>query len=338
MKKVTQDQVRSALSKKFIKSEKVADALFLAYSTQKNVFLYGRGGHAKSEMTEEFLSLVDPKGQLSFVQSCGEGMTEEKLFGGINLQKFNDTGEIEYLVERSFMNYEVVVFEELLDSRMNVLLSLKDILTSGKFRQGSQTFDIKTKMVIVNTNRTKQEVAEDNSIRALMERFPIEMKVEWDSYHSADYEQMYRKVLGKPYRELASTVAGIVASGHFISPRQAIHMANCYDVYKFDSLEFIGLPQSIQKDVREKIEEEKIISQLIDSVSVCRDDLDALFESYHEASTPEQFKKVYASSCGLMNEIAMLKTAPQVDAELAELKKGVTTIKNQSLTSLIDSI
>lgn len=81
--------------KKSLKSLKLESPL------KKNVFLYGRGGHAKSQIAEEVLKFIDPAGTNSYVLSCGEGLTEEKLFGGINLKKFNTSGELEYLVENS---------------------------------------------------------------------------------------------------------------------------------------------------------------------------------------------------------------------------------------------
>src|SRR5688572_19733587 len=122
--------LKNVLNSRFVFVDKVAEILEIGVKTKKNVFLYGRGGHAKSEIMDAFLKYYDPQGENSFVQACGEGLSEDKLFGGMNLQKFHKTGEIEYLVENSFMNYKYVVFEELLDSRMNVILSLKDILTS----------------------------------------------------------------------------------------------------------------------------------------------------------------------------------------------------------------
>ena len=217
--------LKSVLSEKFVNIDKVADIIEIGLITKKNVFLYGRGGHAKSEIAQEILKFVDPEGRNSFVLACGEGLTEEKLFGGVDIAKFQKSGVIEHLVHNSFMNYKYVVFEELLDSRMNVLLSLKDILTSKKFRNGNQVFDIKTEFIIVLTNRTKQEVSEDNSIKALLERFPLEMKVEWDSYTSGDYSNMFSKVLKSSYPEVAKICQTLNESGDFVSPRTAIHMA-----------------------------------------------------------------------------------------------------------------
>lgn len=258
-------QLKEVLRKKFINVDEVAEILEIGFVANKNVFLYGRGGHAKSEIIQEFLKYVDPTGENSFVQACGEGLSEEKLFGGLNLQKFQQTGEIEYLVENSFMNKKFVVFEELLDSRMNVLLSLKDILTSGIFRQGKQQFKIKTEFVICLTNRTKQEVAEDNSIKALLERFPLEMKVEWERYEAQDYMNMFHRVLGDTMEKVAGICQTINESGDFISPRTAIHMGQVFQkTGTLSALKYFGATKDIIEKV-EKIEREREQAQYIET-------------------------------------------------------------------------
>jgi hypothetical protein len=148
----------------------------------------------------------------------------------------------------------------MLDCRLNVLLSLKDILTSKVFRQGSQTFPIKTKLVICLTNRSKQEVSEDDSIKALMERFPLEYKMEWESYNSEDYQNLFNKILKKDYEEVANICQDINKSGSFVSPRTAIHMAQVFALNSdLENLRFFGFDSSIIEEVRRQsiIQKEK---------------------------------------------------------------------------------
>lgn len=255
--------LKNKLNEKFVYVDEVAEILEIGFLTGKNVFLYGKGGHAKSEIIQEFLKYVDEEGIESFIQACGEGLTEDKLFGGINMKKFQKTGEIEHLVENSFMNKKYVVFEELLDSRMNVLLSLKDILTSGIFRQGKQQFKIRTEFIICLTNRTKQEVSEDNSIKALLERFPLEIKVEWPSYQKADYEGMFRKVLKKSYTDVAQICHLINESGDFVSPRTAIHMAQVFEVTNdLCHLKYFGATSDIIDKI-ERARKEKLLNEFL---------------------------------------------------------------------------
>ena len=83
--KTTRKDVNKALTKLFINTTSIAEILHLGMSTGRNVLLWGPGGHAKSEMTEEFFKHVgiDP-----FVQALGEGSTEDLLLGGLDIKEF----------------------------------------------------------------------------------------------------------------------------------------------------------------------------------------------------------------------------------------------------------
>lgn len=322
--KKTKMALKDVLDKKFVFIDDVAEILEIGKQTGKNVFLYGRGGHAKSEIVTEVLKFIDPKGNESFVQACGEGLSEEKLFGGMNLVKFQKTGEIEYLVENSFMNKKYVVFEELLDSRMNVLLSLKDILTSGIFRQGHQQFKIKTEFVICLTNRTKQEVSEDNSVKALLERFPLEQKVEWEKYESDDYQLMFNKVLGANFKEVADICTCINETGDFVSPRTAIHMAQVYkSTGRIGALKYFGASGEIitkmEKLKKDQDDRDYIANKdyLIESNEFDSDDMDSL--KSHLA-----FLKLH------FTEMTSKSYSDKVFADFAELKKRVEKSINET--------
>lgn len=326
-------QLKQVLGQKFINVDEVAEILEIGFVSNKNVFLYGRGGHAKSEIIQEFLKHVDPSGDNSFVQACGEGLSEEKLFGGLNLQKFQKTGEIEYLVENSFMNKRFVVFEELLDSRMNVLLSLKDILTSGMFRQGKQQFKIKTEFVVCLTNRTKQEVGEDNSIKALLERFPLEMKVEWNKYEADDYSNMFSKVLASKLERVATICQSINESGDFVSPRTAIHMGQVFQkTGSLGALKYFGATRDIIEKV-EKLEKERQQVQYVGDKNTAF----AQIVKSNDCSCMDSYKNAIKQSRALLGEITKVsytdKVFPtfntlkgQIEAKIEEYKNGMLQI------------
>lgn len=172
-----------------------------------------------------------------FIQALGEGLTEEALFGGLEMKKFLDNGEYEYLVKNSFMNHEIVIFEEIFDAPAPILLSLKDIITSGYFRKGHQTFKIKTKMIIGLTNKSKEAFSEDDSLEALVQRFPATVKVEWDSYNKNDWRNLFNKVFDESFllknkTKLADLthifeMNNLVGAG-FVSPRTAVKAAKIY--------------------------------------------------------------------------------------------------------------
>ena len=246
-----QAEVQEIVEKKFINSDDVVDVLFAGMESNKNVILWGRGGHGKSEMTELILGEMLERGIIDeepFVQAFGDGLTEEKLFGGMNIRKYKDEGVIEFLPKNSFMNYKYVVFEEIFDAPASVLLSLKDIMTSGKFRQGTEVFNIRTEMIIGLTNRSKRDFAEkDDSLMALAERFALTLKVEWESYKKVDFLRLFKTVLGNEvysnHTEKLSMLANIIdlnnAGGStFVSPRTAISAAQLF--IKGKKLEYIS--------------------------------------------------------------------------------------------------
>jgi len=281
--------VKSNVALKFIKADDIVDIMELGIETEKNVFLFGKGGHGKSEITDEVFKQL---GVTPFIQSCGDGLTEEKLFGGLNLKIFQDSGDIFFNVENSFMNSEYVILEEFLDAPMNVLLSLKDILTSGEFRHGSQRFKIKTKCVIALTNRTKAEVSEDDSIKALMERFPLGKLVEWDTYDREDFLKLFQTVkkkevsnYGKEMQVLANIISTSITNGNFVSPRTAIHCLEVVIASGFESLVFIdGLDSSMVKDTLRDFERIENIAKNEEVINKTYKEFTEIYDRYFEIS------------------------------------------------------
>ena len=230
---------------KYVFMEDTIEALDLAFGSnfedrKRNIVLYGRGGNAKSSIIEDFYK---NKGIKPFVLTMGQGMTIEKLFGGVDISHFigeNPTGKIEYLVENSFMNHEFVVFEELFDCPSEVLESLKDVLSSGILRQGGQIYPLKTRQIICATNRLRTDYAKDASIAALLERFPLEVKTEWKEYTSIQYSVLLSKRLGDADPLLVSILHEMNKKGKTISPRIALVAGELMQQCGPDCLRFIA--------------------------------------------------------------------------------------------------
>lgn len=235
----TKSVKRNPVGDKFVFMDKTVNILNVGFSTSKNVILYGPGGHGKSEITLDFLKA---KGIEPFIQTMGTGMTTDRLFGGLDIPTFETTGKIEYLVENSFMNHEYVIFEELFDAPDFILEQLKDILSSGVFRNGTQVFPIETKFIICCTNRTRDEFSKNMSLKALMERFPLELNVIWDNYTEISYNKLLESKFGEgevdpviPYLLQEYAKNNIV-----ISPRVAVTAYQVYDQCGPESLAFIA--------------------------------------------------------------------------------------------------
>jgi MoxR-like ATPase len=233
-------EIMKAVRKKAIYFDDVVDVILRGVRLEKNVLLYGKGGHNKSEGVELILKLMKEKGLIDsdpFVLTFGDGMSEEMLLGGINMEEYKKSGKMNYLVENSFMNSEIVVIEEIFDGPPQVLLTLKDILSSKRMRKGNQTFDCKTKIVIALTNRSKESMAEDDSLEALMQRFLLTLKVEWETYERKDWKLLFNTVFeeefNQKYRYKLDELIEILTANNqakrtFVSPRTAVGAASVY--------------------------------------------------------------------------------------------------------------
>jgi hypothetical protein len=238
-KKMKTTTKKAAKTEKFVFMDKTANILNVGFSTCKNVVLYGPGGHGKSEMTLDFLQ---SKGINPYIITMGTGMTTDRLFGGLDIPTFETTGKIEYLVENSFMNHEYVVFEELFDAPDFILEQLKDILSSGVFRNGTQIFPINTKFIICCTNRTRDEFSKNMSLKALMERFPLELNVIWDNYTEISYNRLLESKFGVDNVDpvIPYLLQEYAKNGVTISPRVAVTAYQVYDQCGPESLGFIA--------------------------------------------------------------------------------------------------
>jgi hypothetical protein len=217
---------RVSLLDNYVFMDKTQTVLEIAFKTGKNVILHGPGGHGKSEYTTEFFY---DKNIAPYVMTMGTGITTDRLFGGFDAPKCKETGKIEYLVENSFMNHEYVIFEELMDAPDYILEQLKDILSSGYFRNGTQIFKIKTKLIVGCTNKTRKEFGKNASLKALLERFPLDHCVTWDNYTENSYMALLQKNFVQEIDPIIPFLLQEYSRNNIvISPRIAL---DAYDIY-----------------------------------------------------------------------------------------------------------
>lgn len=183
----------------FIDSKEVYDILTIGMMTKQNVLLWGPPGYGKSEMTQAFLKeFFDDVYTLSF----GEGMEEALLYGGLDFNALSQKGRLEFFPENSFLNHSVAVFEELFDAPTPVILSLKDTLTARKLRKGTQVFPMKTEFIVGITNKDPDEIASmGDSEKALIERFPLRLRVDWSS---SNRTRNFAELLSLKYKNITS--------------------------------------------------------------------------------------------------------------------------------------
>lgn len=212
--------IHSRLKDKFIMSEAFSMAVKDAFSTGSNMIVYGKGGFGKSEMISEIMRTPGLEGR-TFTMSLNEATTVEHLMGGINMKTLTDKGSIEYLCENSWANKEIAIFEEMFDAPANVLMALKDALTSGYVRNGNQLFKIKTKIIFGLTNKSPREVSSEPSFEALTQRFPMQyiMQYPMEKYIQA---ALLKMVCGMSLDETKASTFLQLGMGENMSPRQII--------------------------------------------------------------------------------------------------------------------
>ena len=174
----------------FVNSAAMAEIMALSLVGRINPMLFGPGGHGKSQMVERVLSAI--VGTLTRTLSCGEGLSEARLFGGLDFKALESEGLERFHAENSFLAWDFAVFEEILDAPSVVLLSLKDTLTSKALRSGSQLVPMRTQVLLGLTNKEPGEVAEEGpAVQALMERFPLQLRVAWEDYSACSFKALF---------------------------------------------------------------------------------------------------------------------------------------------------
>jgi hypothetical protein len=104
-----------------------------------------------------------------------------------------------------------------------------------------------------------------------MERFPLEVKVEWENYNRDTYNHLFRTVLGKEFNELAYLIEKLAINGVIVSPRTAIKAAKIVNLCgHYDCLDFIaefsGKNAPLIKQEMTKYKNVKVIDELLNEI------------------------------------------------------------------------
>jgi MoxR-like ATPase len=305
--------------KGFVFADEVGEALDLAFATNENLILFGPGGYGKSEMVEAFFKA---KGIEPFVKTMGSGTTTDVLFGGIDVPLFNKKGAIEFLVENSFMNHKYVVFEELFDAPDYILEQLKDILTSKTFRNGNQKFKIKTELIICCTNKTREEFGKNDSLKALLERFPLEYKVFWDAHTRDTYNFLFKEVLKTDNVQLSYILEKLVKNGTVVSPRTAVKAAKIVEQCGMECLSYVADFSGKNKEiVRLEIEKYKNLEELEKATQRIKVEIEVCKK--YKLDSLENIKAASASLNEIKKNVHILGTKKIDDEIVEQIKKKI---------------
>ncbi len=245
-KETSLEDVYNDLSKDFIHHEDVVKTLFIGYTSGTNVILSGKAGYGKSEMAEAFLRSLGYESEDIGIFPVSIDTSPEEFFGNINLEKMHADNKFEMNIETSMFSKPVVILEEMFDGTPAAIASLKQVLTKKEYHYNGQIYPIKTQFIIGCTNKTTEEFNSSNeeTIRALIERFPINRNVYWPSHSAKDYSKLIKKKFPKLTLEETSGLGNLYANsrfeGGYISPRIAISATKTFEVNRnIDDLQFV---------------------------------------------------------------------------------------------------
>ena len=203
-------------------------------------------------------------------------------------------------------------------------------------------FEIKTRMIICNTNKTRGDFSKNNSLAALMERFPIENEVKWEDYNRITYENLLNKTLGFADPLLCYTLEKFAFENYVISPRIAIKAATLIGQFGPDCLLFIADFAANTKLLGQCIKEFKDldkINTLVSELSVLDNELIKLSESDLDSdiAAVKNFSvknKLFQSKIDQLTAVKVGDSnADNVAAKVKYFKDAVA--RNQKLISLI---
>ena len=353
------NMVNGTLAKKFIHTEEVAMVIATALAAKENCILWGDGGYGKSEMVGAIINQFENIKKDHFIKSLTEETTIADLFGGVNLKKMDEEGVIEYNVENSFMNFTYVVFEEGLSVPPNVAAALRDIISSGWFRNGTQQFEIKTKVIIICTNVDPYEVASfSTSTEALMQRFPIVHKVEWPSHSSQDYKNLFQISNKNPNEEtiiiMAELINNVLKGGDKVSPRTALKAWKLVDTQKTMRSDTKAIPEDflilrvIPQFNKEMVNFESNIwnlkreAQIANNFGILKMRLDGILSAMRGLVTTEykQYFRAEKAVRELMPELKSFQVSDKLFAEKEALVLEMETLANnlrEKAMALVDA-
>lgn len=342
------ERIKTALASEFIYSDDMARAIALAVESGKNLLLWGPAGHGKSEMIARALSVVAADEEI-FVQSFGEGMDEATLWGGLDFAALEQEKVLRYFPENSFLASRYAVFEELFDAPASVLLALKDTLTSKVLRKGNQKFPMATRVVVALTNKDPSEISDlGPAAHALVERFPLQLNVDWPSYKAADYARLFGKVaprlpgadLNGTQPLLAEMLAKVAEQGEIISPRSAVHALGVVKtaatlrgsavVEKVDLLDlrfvdgFEALAENLKAELDAAAERAQAESLVRDAERKLQSLLAEMAES-QRASSPIKLLQVARRLQAFGDEVSNLKVTDGLTERRRQMRETVST-------------
>jgi len=220
------------VDKKFVFQNKAVRAIYTGLSMNMNVFLSGPGGYGKSDLIKYVLNVY----KIPYHSIIGyKDMPVDALLGIPNMDKLLKNSEYELNFKDSiFCKPGILIGEEFTDILPSTAAALKDILTERGFRDKKGKTESLIASMVIAANKSANDVVDDESKRAFyIDRFPIAVRVTWESYLTSDYFKLLKIVFPDKNDELLYFMAKLFSTNHeeysvTISPRVAIDITTVF--------------------------------------------------------------------------------------------------------------
>lgn len=356
-KQISEEEIFAMMSHKFVDHKQVVELLYNGYHSRNHVILYGPPGYGKSEMAEAFLMSMGYDEEEIGLFSVNMDTVPEEFFGNLDMEKLYAENKFQMNVHKSVFSKEVVIFEEMFDGTPAALAALKQVLTKKVYYYNDQRYRIKTKFIIACTNKTTSEFNTSNqdTYRALIERFPIIHRMYWSSHKKDDYVRLLRKKFPQMSRQELDGLGSIFQNSRFeedhISPRIAITATKTYLVNKnIKQLAFVlpDIDNNVLASVQgsfQKVEEkdltfyieQKLINKIINKVTPMMDELDKTVKEIQDL--PDLYEKIagYEAMLGYIKDVRVdFRDTVQVSSpNLVETMNSCVYKRLDTLESLV---
>jgi len=312
VKTMTAEEVIKKLPQ-FIKMDEAIRSVYLGLLTNTNVVLYGPGGYGKTDIVVAVCGLFD----IPVYTKVGyEDMMPEELIGIPNMARLIEDSEYVVSFDKSvFANPGILILEEFLDCNPKTAITLKDIITSGGFKDGESFTPSLIGTIVITGNKDPEQLATSDSLKALyIERFPVRCLVKWDTHYDSDYLRLFMSK-GLELDDTQKIVAS-VCSASSISPRGALDTIR---IANQAGLSFLPLISSLNTGKLDYVIDKVVNTNNLEALNLFVDEI------RYKMSTLKMGKAV-DGGLGLLDRVNDYVTTPENGSTLRQLKLDIISL------------
>ena len=226
------DELISALTERYPNVPETVEAVSVSLINHNNCILYGRGGHAKSGIIQDAITIL--KGEefyhtQVFLHACSSESSSDHFIGYADAKTYRETGVKNYITDNIMYNFKIVVLEEGLDLPEDFPPGMRDPLTRKQYCNGFTCVPSRMESLFICTNVDPHLWAKTDSQKAFVDRFHYIVKSEWNNYEAESFDRMFASMgILDAQAKLVSTFAAFVNSTGFMSPRSAVRFYQAY--------------------------------------------------------------------------------------------------------------